>query len=184
MVSAICRLVKTAFSSPSTDEVGPPPSIGVMSPYRAQVTLLNKALSSFNVDVKTVDQFQGSDRDIVIYSCTKTAERNLKEGRENGGKESGNKDSILDDERRLNVAVTRAKAKLVIIGNSATLKSYAPFGKILICVIGCLNTTKHYVPILIGKMLTYLDENNMSYKLTPSDDFGICNALDIRMKFL
>ena len=128
MVSAICRLVKTAFSSASTGEVGTPPSIGVMSPYRAQVTLLNKALSSFNVDVKTVDQFQGSDRDIVIYSCTKTAERNLKEG---GGKEGGNKDSILDDERRLNVAVTRAKAKLVIIGNSATLKSYTPFGKIL-----------------------------------------------------
>ena len=146
LVSAICRLVKTAFSSASTGEVGTPPSIGVMSPYRAQVTLLNKALSSFNVDVKTVDQFQGSDRDIVIYSCTKTAERNLKEG---GGKESGtNKDSILDDERRLNVAVTRAKAKLVIIGNSATLKSYAPFGKILILRYRLSNTTKHYIFLL------------------------------------
>ena len=109
--------------------------------------MLAKALSSFNVDVKTVDQFQGSDRDIVVYSCTRTVEKPKQD--------SSAKDSILDDERRLNVAVTRAKAKLVVVGNSTAMKTYDPF----------------------AKMLNYLEENSMTYTVSQSD-FGQCNMLN------
>ena len=119
------------------------------------MSLLSKVLSTQNVDVKTVDQFQGSDRDIIIYSCTKTSE-SARSGHQGESDSSRSRDSILDDERRLNVAVTRAKAKLVIVGNSKALKTYRPF----------------------AKMLAYLEENNMTYKVAPSD-FEHANLLDV-----
>ena len=68
-----------------------------------------------------MDQYQGRDKFIIIYSCT----------RSNTGHETGTGPGhILLDTRRLNVAVTRAKAKLVIIGDKSSLtRDYAPFVK-------------------------------------------------------
>ena len=120
LVKALCLAAASHFVLPaSTNRL----SLGVMSPYRAQVSHLSDVLKDFeapnmDVDVNTVDQFQGADRDIVLYSCTRTTPS--KTGLD-----------ILSDRRRLNVAITRAKSKLVLIGNADSLKTFEPFMKIL-----------------------------------------------------
>lgn len=52
-----------------------PSDIGVIAPYRDQVSLLRRSLTSHGVEVSTVDQFQGRDKSVIIYSCTKRAGR-------------------------------------------------------------------------------------------------------------
>ena len=99
-------------------------SLGIIAPYRAQVTTLRKILATLPPsDISTVDQFQGRDKDIIIYSCTRTKVSKP------SVKSSGS--DIMSDWRRLNVAVTRAKSRLWMIGNIEILKNYAPFEKLL-----------------------------------------------------
>ena len=107
-------------------------SIGVIAPYRAQVMHLRNKLNSINVtiDVNTVDQFQGQDKDVIIYSCTRSTPRKVKRS-ENGKVEEISSNDIMCDKRRLNVALTRAKSKLIIIGNGPALQSYEPFKNLL-----------------------------------------------------
>ena len=85
-------------------------SVGVITFYAKQKQILslevqNKKLD--NVIVNTVDGFQGSERDIIIISCVR------------GG---CGKIGFLEDPNRLNVALTRAKSCLVVIGNMKTLE--------------------------------------------------------------
>jgi DNA replication ATP-dependent helicase Dna2 len=116
------KLTKLALQMETND--GKNASIGVMAPYRSQVSTLRKKLTTLPPsDVSTVDQFQGRDKDVIIYSCTRT--KVAKSGRKNANSD------IMSDWRRLNVAVTRAKARLWMIGNVDTLKNYAPFKKLL-----------------------------------------------------
>jgi ATP-dependent RNA/DNA helicase IGHMBP2 len=97
-----------------------PFSIGIITPYSAQVERLIKlaetseALSSLaaHITINTVDAFQGQERDIIAISLV----------RSNENSEVG----FLGDIRRMNVAMTRAKKKLIIVGDSATLGSH-PF---------------------------------------------------------
>ncbi|CAL4122921.1 unnamed protein product, partial [Meganyctiphanes norvegica] len=105
------------FSFPSSD-------IGIITPYRAQVRLLSDIVSTKlaggnEVEVNTVDQYQGRDKSCILYSCVRSG-INEPEARE-----------ILQDDRRLNVAITRAKHKLIIVGNAKTLDLYKPFHKLL-----------------------------------------------------
>ncbi|KOY85312.1 hypothetical protein AD998_03310 [bacterium 336/3] len=89
--------------------------IAVISPYKAQVNYLKSLLeNSENVRVGTVDSFQGQESEAVFISLVRSNDKN----------EIG----FLADTRRLNVALTRAKKKLVVIGDSATLASH-PFFK-------------------------------------------------------
>ena len=89
--------------------------IGIISPYKAQVQLLRRMFrrdSFFKpfknlVSVNTVDGFQGQERDIIVISLVRANE----EG------EIG----FLSDIRRMNVAMTRARMKLFILGNPDTL---------------------------------------------------------------
>ena len=81
----------------------------LMSPLRAQVAALARATASDGVDALTIDKAQGSDRPCVIMSMV----------RANASGESG---MLLADWRRLNVSVTRAQKKLVIIGHGETLR--------------------------------------------------------------
>ena len=75
-----------------------------------------------DVEVGTVDQYQGRDKLVILYTCT----------RSNRGQSEAGPGHILMDSRRLNVAITRAKAKLVIIGDKRTLvRDYEPFKKLL-----------------------------------------------------
>ncbi|CAN0549523.1 unnamed protein product, partial [Laminaria digitata] len=90
---------------------GPRPSIGVISPFRAQVGLLRNLTATlleeraFDVDIDTVERYQGGERDVIMVSMVKT---------ERAG-------DFLTDLRRLNVTLTRARKKLVIFGNRACL---------------------------------------------------------------
>jgi DNA replication ATP-dependent helicase Dna2 len=79
-----------------------PESIGVVSPFRAQVVLLRQMLSGTGVTVDTVERFQGGERDIMILSFV----RNRGTG-------------FVFDDRRLNVAITRARRKLVLVAHPA-----------------------------------------------------------------
>jgi ATP-dependent RNA/DNA helicase IGHMBP2 len=89
----------------------------VISPYRAQVDLLQKEFAgNQDVVVNTIDSFQGQEKDVVYISLVRSNEKG----------EIG----FLRDYRRMNVAMTRARMKLVVIGDSATLgkdKFFAEF---------------------------------------------------------
>ncbi|RZC34552.1 DNA replication ATP-dependent helicase/nuclease DNA2 [Asbolus verrucosus] len=98
--------------------------IGVIATYRAQVAQISALLSEKNVDVSTVDQFQGRDKSVVIYSCTKSKDMSKTSS-------DTQKFELLQDQRRLTVAITRAKHKLLIVGDSSTLQHYATFSTIL-----------------------------------------------------
>ncbi|HEY4326673.1 MAG TPA: AAA domain-containing protein [Mucilaginibacter sp.] len=91
-----------------------PFSIAIISPYREQVRLLKEYFGKEDqqLSVNTIDSFQGQERDMVVISMT----------RSNNNGEIG----FLADIRRMNVAMTRAKKKLVIIGDSSTIGRF-PF---------------------------------------------------------
>uniref|UniRef100_A0A915PY68 Helicase ATP-binding domain-containing protein n=1 Tax=Setaria digitata TaxID=48799 RepID=A0A915PY68_9BILA len=95
-------------------------NIGIIAPYVAQVDLLKKSLKS--VMVNTVDAFQGQEREVVIMSLV----RNNNDGRL----------GFLKDERRFNVAVTRARRQFVLVGN-ATMMRHAKHLQSLIEYMGC-----------------------------------------------
>ncbi|WP_181306281.1 AAA domain-containing protein [Rufibacter sp. XAAS-G3-1] len=104
-----------------------PLRIGIISPYRAQINYLNDqvehqpklaALQARRLlSVGTVDSFQGQERDIIYISMV----------RSNPEGEIG----FLADMRRMNVAMTRAKKKMVIVGDSATLGQHAFYQQFL-----------------------------------------------------
>ena len=88
--------------------------IGIISPYADQVKLIQEKTS---VEVKTVDGFQGREKEIIIISTVRS-------------NDNGNI-GFLSDLRRLNVAITRAKRKLIIIGNEDTLKSNPTYSRLI-----------------------------------------------------
>ncbi len=88
------------------------PTIAIISPYREQVEYMREFidpafLDNGSITINTIDSFQGQERDIVYLSLVRSNEK----------QEIG----FLMDYRRMNVAMTRAKKKLIIIGDSATL---------------------------------------------------------------
>jgi superfamily I DNA and/or RNA helicase len=91
--------------------------IGVITPYTAQVGIISKALKEqdvhnpFGVKIDTVDSFQGSEREAIIVSFV----------RSNSYHASGFLEFPEEGRRRLNVALTRAKKRLVLIGDFDTL---------------------------------------------------------------
>lgn len=99
--------------------------IGIISPYKAQVTFFKDRIDEFpslqalqeQIIIDTVDAFQGRERDIIYISLVRS--------NENG--EIG----FLNDIRRMNVAMTRAKKKLVMIGDSATLGNHPFYNDLL-----------------------------------------------------
>lgn len=88
--------------------------IGIIAPYKAQVDLIRNALTVYEEgkprsEVSTVDGFQGREKEVIVLSLT----------RSNPEREVG----FLADIRRLNVAITRPKRLLIIVGDSQTVKS-------------------------------------------------------------
>jgi superfamily I DNA and/or RNA helicase len=75
-------------------------TIGVVSPFRAQVALLRHLLTDVDVTVDTVERFQGGERDIMILSLVRA-----------------HSSDFVFDERRFNVAITRARRKLVFVAH-------------------------------------------------------------------
>jgi superfamily I DNA and/or RNA helicase len=96
------------------------PEIAVISPYKQQIEELKSLLQASSelqalgnkLSINTIDSFQGQERDVVYISMTRSNAENTI--------------GFLSDVRRMNVAMTRARKKLVVIGDSATL-SQLPF---------------------------------------------------------
>lgn len=110
-------------------------SIAIISPYKSQVNLFKREMGSkplfsrkstgnssndgatqlsLNVEVNTVDGFQGREKDIVFLSTVRTSHV-----------------GFLEDSRRLNVAITRAKKCLIIVGHEGTLKKDKLWGEMI-----------------------------------------------------
>lgn len=83
--------------------------IAVIAPYDDQVDLIEQKIRRENLEIKTVDGFQGREKEEIIISLTRSNDRG----------EIG----FLKDYRRINVALTRAKRKLIVVGDSGTLGS-------------------------------------------------------------
>jgi DNA replication ATP-dependent helicase Dna2 len=107
--SAEVRIVSQLVESLLT--VGVPASeVGVMTHYRAQLFLLKEKLKGFaGVEMHTTDRFQGRDKEVIVLSLVRS-------------NESCNIGDLLKDWRRINVAFTRAKTKLLVVGSMNTLK--------------------------------------------------------------
>ncbi len=90
-------------------------TIGIISPYKAQVGVLRRMAAKSRtlapvrerLSINTVDGFQGQERDIILISMVRDNERGSI--------------GFLKDLRRMNVAITRAKCKLIVVGNTETL---------------------------------------------------------------
>lgn len=98
---------------------------GIISPYKSQVQLLRHLIRQApalrpllsSISVNTVDGFQGQERDVILISMVR-------------GNDDG-RIGFLNDLRRMNVAITRARMKLIVVGDTTTL-SHTPFYKSLI----------------------------------------------------
>ena len=98
--------------------------VGIISPYRAQVQYLKKLIKKYDffkpyrrlISVNTVDGFQGQERDVVLISLV----------RSNDEGQIG----FLRDLRRMNVAMTRARMKLIILGNKDTMTKHPFYRKL------------------------------------------------------
>ncbi|XP_076831088.1 DNA replication ATP-dependent helicase/nuclease DNA2 [Brachyhypopomus gauderio] len=110
--------------------------IGIIAPYRQQLKAIWALLEgeAFRaVEVNTVDRYQGRDKSVVIVSFVRSHSE-------------GNLGELLKDWRRLNVAITRAKHKLLMLGSAPTLRLYAP----------------------LEKLLTHMQQHNMIFQLPPA----------------
>lgn len=98
----------------------PSANIGIICPFRAQVQLLRTLLACPALEVNTIDQFQGRDKLVILLALVRAAAEvpSIAPPREG---------DILADARRLNVALSRARVKCVVIGNWQVLERYQPF---------------------------------------------------------
>ena len=109
--------------------------VGIISPYRAQVQYLKKLIKKYEffkpyrrlISVNTVDGFQGQERDVILISLVRSNE----EGQI----------GFLKDLRRMNVAMTRARMKLIILGNKDTMTKH-PFYKKLWEYVEAINNNE------------------------------------------
>jgi ATP-dependent RNA/DNA helicase IGHMBP2 len=95
----------------------PAAEIAVISPYSAQVRLLRERLQQPELEIDSVDGFQGREKEAVIVSLV----------RSNRAGTIG----FLEDVRRMNVALTRSRRKLVVIGDSATIAAHPFYQRML-----------------------------------------------------
>ena len=101
-----------------------PSNIAIIAPYKAQVSNILQHINAApactfkQIEVSTLDSFQGKEYDVIIFSFTRSSayRRNI-----DGIDQKIKKVGFLDDARRLNVAFSRAKKKLILIGNAKYL---------------------------------------------------------------
>lgn len=128
----LARLAQLLALGEPTEPDQRPLTIGVIAPYRAQINYLKDAIEDSEVlnglllqrrlSVGTVDSFQGQERDIIAITLT----------RSNPQGEIG----FLSDIRRMNVGMTRARRKMLLVGDSSTLCRHPFFGELLAYVKG------------------------------------------------
>ena len=133
-----------------------PKSFAIVSPYTKQCEKIRELISETNsnsysnLEVATLDSFQGREHDVIVFSFTRSA-FNKRVG-------------FLDDARRLNVAFSRAKKKLILIGNSETLR----------------NSQSHYdqyYTTLFKNLWQYAGKYGRTYRINELDFSRVQNAL-------
>ncbi len=98
-----------------------PNEIGIITPYKAQQALIRKRLrmtqsgAAASLPVDTVDRFQGGEREVIILSLARSDEVT----------------SFLADQKRLNVSLTRARSKLILLGHGRVLEEHPLFQAVL-----------------------------------------------------
>jgi DNA replication ATP-dependent helicase Dna2 len=122
--ASIVQSIMEGFTHSGVD----PSSIGIICPFKAQLRLLDEKESFIEwkrggLEVSTIDRFQGRDKPVIIVSFVRS---NTK----------GKVGKLLEDFRRLNVAVTRAKYKLIMVGSYSTLHKGSD---VLKTVLDCLS---------------------------------------------
>ncbi|XP_054379341.2 DNA replication ATP-dependent helicase/nuclease DNA2 isoform X3 [Pongo abelii] len=121
-VSNVTEAKLTVFLTSIFVKAGCSPSdIGIIAPYRQQLKIINDLLARSSigmVEVNTVDKYQGRDKSIVLVSFVRS-------------NKDGTVGELLKDWRRLNVAITRAKHKLILLGCVPSLNCYPPLEKLL-----------------------------------------------------
>jgi len=110
-VKIVAKIVDTLIKAGAKEEW-----IGVISPYDDQIDLLKRRIQ-YDVEVHTVDGYQGREKEIIIISFV----------RSNPHGELG----FLTDLRRLNVSLTRGRRKLIAVGDSETLKIHPTYSRFL-----------------------------------------------------
>jgi len=114
------RLVKHLTESRNENKLDPK-DIEIITPYNGQRTLLKKAfelLKKSKVEINSVDGFQGREKEFIIFSCVRSNEENMI--------------GFLKDPKRLNVALTRAKSGLIVVGNPHLLQTNPDWKQFLI----------------------------------------------------
>ena len=107
-------------------------SIGIIVPYRNQIAMIRKELEQLRlpaidkISIDTVERYQGSQRDVIIYSFTIQNRFQLEFLTANTFVEDG---KPID--RKLNVAITRARKQLILTGNEATLRQNFLFSELI-----------------------------------------------------
>ncbi len=138
--------------------------IGVIAPFRGQVAeIIRRIGPDSGVIVDTIDRFQGSDKEIIILSlCTLSSPH------------------ILEDERRLNVALTRAKKKLIIVGDIPSKLSIKLFQDLYsfinknysVVIINQMNTTDSLLDYRLEQDTRTKLESDFSYQSLTKDDIN------------
>lgn len=149
-------------------------SVGIITPYAAQARLIRKMLKDdlgsrkYDITCSTVHQFQGDEKDIIIFDTVESYP-NEKLGKLT----SDNKNNSVN--RLINVAVTRARGKLIVIGNYSYWQEYAhlsnPFLKLMksvekendSIVIGSNSLKKYIEKTRFGKIHIWDDDDNAAY---------------------
>ena len=96
-------------------------SVGVISPYSAQINELKNALQSRqyfpSLEIQTVDGFQGREKEVIVFSAVRSNAKQVL--------------GFLNDKRRVNVSLSRAKHCLIIIGNAKMMQGHPIWARIV-----------------------------------------------------
>eukprot|EP00940_MAST-03C_sp_MAST-3C-sp2_P002735 g2735.t1 len=124
-VREVCAWVRLAMTVLVNDDRSSPITIGVITMYHAQVRAIRRALetsvgvaAATDVQVSTVDAFQGAERDIIIISTVATESRSG----------SSNAIAFISQNERVCVAMTRARHHLIVVGSDKTLRKSRVWG--------------------------------------------------------
>lgn len=127
----IANLLRRLYRQMSKD-FNPQKSVGVIVPYRNQIAMIRKEIERLEIpalegiSIDTVERYQGSQRDVILYSFTIQSRYQLDFLTANTFYEEG---QAID--RKLNVAITRARKQLILTGNESTLRQNQLFTELI-----------------------------------------------------
>lgn len=148
---------KDSLFSPAAKTHGSVTGFGVVTPYKRQMQELRQSfdragIPTGDVEIDTVDSFQGREKDVIVFSCVRTAAVNRGIG-------------FVRDVRRMNVGLTRARASLIILGSAQALAEGSADWAELVedansrgCLISVTNVSRCLQPPSLYKKLMIQDD--------------------------